>query len=1025
MSSWRTAFYDNRHLLALFIVVSGIAGAAALSSLPRLEDPRITTRNAIIVTPFPGATAERVEALVTEKIEDALLEVEEIKTLDSTSRAGVSTISIELLDTITDRGNDEIFSRIRDKLDEAVPELPPETLDPLFDDDRGAVAFTLIAAVGWPNLDPPSMGVLARHAEALSDEWRNLPGTELVRRYGAPEEQITVTLRPDVADRLGADVAEVAAALRASDTRVPSGIRRNDRSQLVVEVGGDLDGLARIRDVVVRTRPDGSVLRVGNLARVERGWRMPPDQIGISEGRRVIYVAARMRAGGRVDQWAERAREALDRYRAGPGAALEIRTVFDQSEYTEARLGMLAQNLLLGAAIVMIVVLFSMGWRAAIAVGSALPLVAALSLLGVLVSGGALHQMSIFGMIISLGLLIDNAIVITDEVRKRRTAGDGPREALAGALGHLFVPLLASTLTTILGFLPILLLPGNAGDFVGWIGGSVALALAFSFIVSVTVVGALAALLVEPNGKGGWMRRGLRFERFTGRVRAVLRAGFRRPGLAMLAAMAPALTGFALSTQLGSEFFPPVDRNMFDVKVWLPRTAAVPESGRAAATVEDTIRRHDVVEEVHWLAGNSFPSVYYNLVMNRDDVPFYVQGTVITGTAREVDRLVPTLQRELDAAHPGLQIVLGKFGQGPPSDAAIEYQIQGPDVDRLQALGERIRRELQAHESVLHTRITMPRGEPKLAFEPDEVGIRLAGLTLREVADGLQAATEGLVGGRVIEGLADLPVRVRLPDADRADQAALESLYLAGREAAGSVPISSLGGFELVPELGAITRVNGIRTNTVQGYPVEGALPIDITNEVLQRLEAGGFELPPGYRLTIAGDAEQSSEATGNLALYAPLIATVMIATLILVFRSVRIFLILTAVGALSAGLGLAATWVIDFPISFNTILGTIGLVGVAFNNSIVVLAAIRASGAARAADPDAMAEEVLGTGRHLLSTTLTTIGGFLPLLLLTGGNFWPSLAIVLAGGVAGAMLLAMLFTPSAYRLLHRSGERA
>jgi multidrug efflux pump subunit AcrB len=1023
MKTWRTLFYDNRHLLGLFIAVSMISGAAALSSLPRLEDPRITTRHAIVVTPFPGASAERVEALVTEKLEDALLEVEEIKQIDSTSRSGVSTLSIELLDRVTEAGNDEIFSRIRDKIDEAVPELPDEALDPLFDDDRGAVAYTLITALAWPDVTAdPSMGVLTRHAEALADRLRNLSGTERVRQFGQPHEQITVTLDPDRADHLGIDSSAVARALIGTDTRIPGGVRRDGQSQLIVEVDGDLDGLDRIREVIVRIADDGQALRVGDIAEVERGWRSPPDQIAISQGRRVIYVAARMGAGERADRWAEKARGIVADYRTGEGAGLDVWTVFDQSVYTQERLAMLAQNLLLGALIVMLVVLFSMGWRAAIAVGAALPLVAALSLLGVLLSGGALHQMSIFGMIIALGLLIDNAIVMTDEVRKRREAGDGPRTALGGALGHLFVPLLASTTTTVLGFLPILLLPGNAGDFVGWIGGSVVLALAFSFLVSVTVVGALAAMLVDPEGGGGWLRRGLRIEALTNGIRGLLRAAFRRPLLGMLAATSPALVGFALSTQLGSEFFPPVDRNMFDIKVWLSRTATVEESRRAAESLEETIRGHAEVEAVHWLAGNSFPSVYYNLVMNRDDVPFYLQGSIRTETAAEVDRLVPELQAELDAAHPDLQIVLSKFGQGPPSDAAIEYQIQGPDIARLQELGERIRRVLQQHEQVLHTRMTMPRGEPKLVFQPEKAKVRLAGLSLRNMATRLQAATEGIEAGRVIEGLADLPVRVRRPDAARADLGAIESMNLAvsGRRAA--VPIGSLGRFALEPELGAITRLNGVRTNTIEGFPREGALPIDITREVLERLDTEGFSLPPGYRLTIAGDAEQSDEATGNLTLYAPLIGTLMMATLILVFRSVRVFAILVAVGGLSAGLGLAATWVIDFPISFNTILGTLGLVGVAFNNSIVVLAALRANPDARAGDPEALAEEVLGTSRHLLSTTLTTIGGFLPLLLLTGGNFWPSLAIVLAGGVAGAMILAMFFTPASYRLLHSKG---
>jgi multidrug efflux pump subunit AcrB len=319
--------------------------------------------------------------------------------------------------------------------------------------------------------------------------------------------------------------------------------------------------------------------------------------------------------------------------------------------------------------------------------------------------------------------------------------------------------------------------------------------------------------------------------------------------------------------------------------------------------------------------------------------------------------------------------------------------------------------------------MTLPRGQPKLWLEADEAEAANAGFTLAELARQLDANLEGATGGEVIEDLTQLPVRVRYAPEVRRDLTQVAATdFVAGD--GRFVPLASLGELALKPETPAIPRIDAERVNVIEGYPREGVLPIDVTNAVLDRLDSEGFELPPGYRLEVAGEAEESGEATANLAAFAPVIATLMVATLILVFRSLRIFAILSAAAGLSVGLGLAGTWAIDFPVSFNTILGTIGLVGLAFNNSIVVIAAIRANPAARACDPDQIAEEVLGTGRHLLSTTLTTIGGFMPLLLLTGGNFWPSLAVVLAGGVAGAMVLAIAFTPSLYVLLHRREMR-
>jgi multidrug efflux pump subunit AcrB len=870
------------------------------------------------------------------------------------------------------------------------------------------------------------MGVLSRQAEALADRLRNVPGTEIVRLYGDVEEEVAVELDRREATQLGLSTRAVAERLARADARAPAGLLRSGGSELAVEVTGAFDDLQRIRRVPLGTGDGDAVTRLADLATVTRGWRQPVDEIALTDGTRAVYVGARMQADTRVDLWAQSARAAVDVARAAAGGAVELRTIFDQSVYTLDRLGTLTSNLLLGAGVVMVVVFFAMGWRAAAVVATALPLTAALSLFGVLVTGGALHQMSIFGMIIALGLLIDNAIVMTDEVRKRLHASHGREAALAGALRHLAVPLSASTFTTVLGFLPIVLLPGNAGDFVGWIGGAVILALIASLFVSLTVVAALAAQHLPsetPTGRFAWLAEGVSNRRWTAALRATLRTAFRRPALALAVAAIPSLTGFGLATQLGSEFFPPVDRDMADVKLWLPQHANIEATESAMRRVETVIREFDGVEHVHWLAGNSFPSVYYNLVMNRDDQPNYAQGVIHTASPEATERLVPEIQRAVDRAVPEVQVVLDKFGQGPPTEADVAYQLYGPDPDRLRHFGERVRAVLQNHPDVLHTRMTLPRGQPKLWLEADEAEAANAGFTLAELARQLDANLEGATGGEVIEDLTQLPVRVRYAPEVRRDLTQVAATdFVAGD--GRFVPLASLGELALKPETPAIPRIDAERVNVIEGYPREGVLPIDVTNAVLDRLDSEGFELPPGYRLEVAGEAEESGEATANLAAFAPVIATLMVATLILVFRSLRIFAILSAAAGLSVGLGLAGTWAIDFPVSFNTILGTIGLVGLAFNNSIVVIAAIRANPAARACDPDQIAEEVLGTGRHLLSTTLTTIGGFMPLLLLTGGNFWPSLAVVLAGGVAGAMVLAIAFTPSLYVLLHRREMR-
>ena len=698
---------------------------------------------------------------------------------------------------------------------------------------------------------------------------------------------------------------------------------------------------------------------------------------------------------------------------------MAIEVVFDQTRYTNERLAELGLNLLAGALVVVVVIFFVMGWRSSIVVASALPLTAAIALFGTALTGGALHQISIFGMVVALGLLIDNAIVVVDEVRKHLDRGDAPAEAVSGAVHHLFVPLLASTLTTVLAFAPIVLLPGSVGDFVRSVGGSVILALVASFALAMTVVPALAGWLAEARPeveKRSWWRSGVGNEWFAGITRRGLVRGLRVPIMMLaLASLLPA-AGFVASRSLGSQFFPPVDRDMFDLKLWLKSEAAIERTRTEVEAIEALLREDPAIRRVDWLIGASFPSVYYNAVMNQDDARHHAQAVVTANSSEEVKRLIPKIQRRLDEAFPGAQIVLSQFAQGPPVEADVEFRLYGPSIETLQNLGDELRLRLAEHPGVLHSQATMGRGEPKLWLDANEA--RLADLSLSDIATQLQGSLEGTLGGSVIEDSEELDVRIRFEDERRRQLFDIASTPLTAAGRSGWTPLSVLGELALRPEVSALTRHDGLRANLIHGYTRNGALAIDVTDDVLTELEESGFLLPSGYRLAIGGDAEEENKALGNLMIYLPVLLTLMVATIVLTFRSVRLAVVLGVVAVQSIGLGLLATWAYGFPVSFTTILGTLGLIGVALNDSIVVLAAIRSNPAARRGEVEAMADEVVGTLRHVISTTLTTVGGFLPLLIFVGGDFWPPLAIVLAGGVSGATILAVVFVPAAYRLV-------
>lgn len=1013
-----TAFYRNPHLLLLTIAVLVVGGLSALISLPRLEDPELNNRAAIVLTALPGATAERVEALVTEKLEDAIREIDEVNHVNSRSQPGVSFVTIELQETVTN--TTQVWSEIRDKVADATALLPPEASKPFFDDTRGAEAFGVILALSW-NLDrAPEYGVMSRLADELGDRLRNLPGTEVVRIYGEAEEELRVTVDSSELADLGLSVADVAARVRASDAKVAAGAVRSNGSDALVEVAGEIDSAARVASIPLAVGPSGELVRLDAVAEVRRARQEPPSELGSIDGRSAIFVAARVQNGRQLDQWTVLAHEAVADFEQNIDDGVGIVWLFEQSEYTVDRLVGLGINLLLGGLIILAVILVMMGWKSAILVGSALPLTTAAVLLGLNILGVPLHQMSITGLIIALGLLIDNAIVTVDEVRSRLAQGTSAAEAIGGTVRHLLVPLFGSTLTTVLAFMPILLLEGSVGEFVGTIALSVILALISSFVLAMTVIVTLTGRMgIAAREERTWWRTGIEAPRAGEWFRGFLDTVLARPlfGIGLTAALP--LLGFFAAPLLKQQFFPPADRNQFYVQIWLPSETAITTTAARTREIEAVVRQEPGIEHIAWLAGGSAPTFYYNMLMNQDGESSYAQALVEARDYRTVQDVTPRLQTRLDEAFPDAQIVVRLLGQGPPVDAPIEVRLTGPSLATLRELGDEVRQRLIAMPEVVHTRATMAAGEPQFALEADEEEVRLAGLTLAGVASQLDGRLDGAVGGSLIEQTQELPVRIRLANGERASPEQVGSMPIAvpgGRE---WVPLDALGQLRLEPELRAIAHRDGERINTIKGYLTVDALPPGVTARFAASLEEDGFALPPGYRLEFGGDSEERGEATAGLLKYVPVLTVLMVAAIVLSFRSFQLAGVLGVVAVFSVGLGLLTVFVSGYPFGFMAMIGTAGLIGVAINDSIVVLAAIRANPSAAAGDAEAIKETVVENARHVLATTFTTTGGFLP-LIISGGDFWGPMAVVIAGGVTGATAIALVFIPSAYRWLHR-----
>lgn len=1006
-------------ILALLVILS--AGLSALAAIGRQEDPTITNIFATVTTVFPGADPARVEALVTTKIETELKSIPEIATISSTSATGVSVVSVELVETIPAERIEQVWSEIRDALGDAGREFPPGVLEPEFDSD-GAGGYAAIYAL---SLAPgQSLARAAREAEALADILRAVPGTKLVDLYGLPEEEILVTLDPARTASLGLTADAIAAAITAADAKVQAGRLRGEATDLLLSLTGEVTTLDRLRAVVVASDAAGRVTLLGDIATITRGPRAPLAEAALHDGNPAILVAAKLSDGLQVDRWMADLRAAADAMPMPYG--MDLALIFDQSTYTAERLASVAANMALGMALVIGVLFVTLGARPALLVALVLPVVTLASLATLNALGVPIHQMSVTGLIVALGLLVDAAIVMTDEIGQRLRRGLSRLAAVGDAVRRLAMPLLASTLTTVFSFLPLLLLPGPAGDFVGAIAISVIVMLLWSLAIAVTITPALA---------GWWLRAGDGQPRRDG---PIMRAFRRTLDLSLanplrsvaLAAVLP-ITGFLALPALTPQFFPGVDRDQFHIEIDLPPGTALTETLATIRAMDATLATTEGIRDVTWVAGRSAPAFYYNMVGTRDQAPAHAQALVTTESPAATARLLVDLQQTLPPAFPQAQVLIRGLVQGPPVDAPVELRLVGQDLTALRSAGDDLRARLAALPQVALARTTIAGGSPQLTFDIDEPRARLLGLDLGQIARQMEAGLEGVTGGSLLEGTEELPVRVRLGDL-RADPRAIADMPIlppAAQQSAArgdwpALPLSALGTLRTEPSESTITRRNGERVNTVQAFLMPGILPEAALRAAQEALARDGFTLPDGIRLETGGDSDARASTITNLLAPLGIIITLSIATVVMTFNSFRLSLIAFAVAGLSAGLSFLSLAAFAYPFGIMAIIGVIGSIGVSINAALIVLSGLQENAAAAAGDRAAMAVVVAGSSRHIVSTTITTFGGFLP-LILGGGGFWPPFAMAIAGGVLLSTILAFWFTPQMFVLtLRRAPSR-
>ncbi len=991
---------SQKRLILLVAAGLAVAGALCWLLMPRQEDPDFPYRNGLLIIPFPGADPYSVERLVIEPVEDALAEVNDIKHINATARSGVAIVSIALRDVLDSEAADDAWDDVRVQLTEAQRDFPDAVSEPELSTRLTDLESIVVAVTGSD--DPLE---LADAAETLRDAMRRLPQVSRVEMTADPGEQITITLDDAVSRRLGIDAQTLAGALAARNQIIPGGGLKVGATTVSLDPRSDfkdLESLARTPIVL----PSGSAIELRDVARVERGVTSPAQELMRFNGQPAVAIGVVPRDRIDVVSFGRDVHERLDAV-AADIAPLKLNIIAAQPDRVEARLSDLGSSLLQGVGIVALVLIFAMGLRLGLLVSLIVPLVALSSLAVYAGLGGTLHQISIAALVLSLGLLVDNAIVIAERIQWRLDRDETLADAAWNTVKELFWPLGAATGTTLASFLPLLLSTGPSADFTRAIPQVVMLTLVLSFIFAVTVTPALALFFMKRSKAGAaqapaWLRR---FSATPGR----------HPWLVLAAAVLLVVSTGALAPLVKLQFFPGGDRNQVVLEMEWPEGTHLSQTDQSVRMMEEALMRRPEVVNVSSYVGRSTPAFYYNL-LRKPRAPQLGQLLVTLQDQSQVPELMDWSRRQARQLLPGVTFVARSLEQGPPLKAPIEIRVYGDGTNDLKPLArwtQEVHGVLASLDTTRDVRNDLSLGAPTLTLNVDDAAAARARVSRRDVALAVLGRARGIPVGDFRAGDEVVPILVRAPEGEHYPIEQIDTVDVAA-PGIPAVPLAAVAQTAVEMRPASIKRRDRRRFTTVLAQLAPGQTfgPVmALIKPRLVEMEAQGLVYELG------GEAEGSGEANTAIFTAAPLGAMALLFFLLAQFRSFR------KVGIILLTVPLAVTGVIpglllfDQPFGFTSLLGVLSLIGIVVNNAIILIDVIDVSLEEGAPLQDALEEAVQVRLRPILLTTLTTVLGLAP-LLFSSSTLWPPLASAMITGLLASTGLTLLVVPAVYRLL-------
>ena len=997
---------DYRRLVFSLVLLFIAVGLLALGSMSRQEDPAFPYRAGLIKVFYPGGTPLQIEKLITEPIEEELAQVSEINNLVTTSRDDLALITIELQDYVYD--TDGAWERVRRAIERAQLAFPNGVSRIEFEDRQIDGPTAVLSITGS---DDPIL--LEDAAQKLKRALVGLPGLSRIEIEGSPEKEVIVKLDQQDLEQLGISRQFIADTIAQRNRIIPGGLISGKNRNIRLNTLSDYTSLDELRGTVIAL-PSGQQVSLDTIAEVSIEPRLPLSAQIFQDGKRAVSLGIIAQRGpldvidfGR--DLRTRVAQVKDTF-----APLMIEESFFQPDYVRDRLDGLRSNLLLSVLIIAVIVCFALGLKTGLLVSAVLPVVSLISAGLYNAGGGIFHQMAVIGMVISLGILIDNAIVVVEYIEAALRKGEKIEQAFRDSIRVMAKPLLASTGTTIAAFIPLLVAKGGVGDFVRAVPTMIVIALVVSYLISIFVLPLTARYLFKQSQR---LKQPPRRERtvftFTDpladRCANVVEANPKRVLviIVLLLSVAVGMTPF-----LKQEFFPYTDRAQIIIDIEMPSNTPLQITSQVSQAIEAELLQHPSVADIYLYVGGAGFKFYYNTAGVADE-SHIARFTINTQRTQNNLELVNWVRDELKPKYPDVIFIPRLLGQGPPRPAPVEIRIKHADLGILHHASQQVKELLMSIEGVSELRSNLDIGTPELQLAIQDSAALSFGLQPQNVAQAVFAQSRGVLAGQYRYDNDPVPIRVRSSAGQGTSIDVIKNQNISAGNAAGGIsatPLNQLAAMQPVWTPANLRHHNHQRTVSVLSQIKQGHAFNQILSEFNARLPS--LELPDSVIIELGGDASASSEANSNIATGAPIAIGLLIFFMMYQFNSFRRIAIVFVTIPLAAVGVIPGLVLSGHPFGFQSLLGVIALIGIVINNAIVLIdfmdSALRDGDNINAAVRKALQSRTA----PILLTTATTILGLLP-LALSSSTLWPPMAWAIISGLCLSTMLTLVAVPA------------